>query len=178
MVKNKYGDPSCYGCIARSWDAYASKNRILSSVPQQLLGSTPSVFLGLISLFPMISIKFCKRSKAFFHLGDSLLCPLWTNHDINILYSATWAQKASNFTKHFFILFFTKKMKFTNIYPIIFLLIICLQLYFCDSSTDQVEGFFSQSGHTNNWAVLVRKHTLIDDIIDYSHYVYFYIYIL
>ncbi|ORZ18471.1 peptidase C13 family-domain-containing protein [Absidia repens] len=46
-------------------------------------------------------------------------------------------------------------MKFTKLYPIFFLLVICLQLYFCESSTDQVEGFFSQSGHTNNWAVLV-----------------------
>ncbi|CAO3598769.1 unnamed protein product [Absidia cylindrospora] len=46
-------------------------------------------------------------------------------------------------------------MKFTKLYPIFFLLVICLQLYFCDSNTDQVEGFFSQSGHTNNWAVLV-----------------------
>ncbi|CAO3633068.1 unnamed protein product [Cunninghamella echinulata] len=38
---------------------------------------------------------------------------------------------------------------------VFFLLIVSFQLYLCQLAHDQVEGFFSQSGHTNNWAVLV-----------------------
>lgn len=44
-----------------------------------------------------------------------------------------------------------------KLYPLFFLLSLFISLTLCDTQAEQVEGFFSQSGHTNNWAVLVKQ---------------------
>ncbi|SAL98457.1 hypothetical protein [Absidia glauca] len=42
-----------------------------------------------------------------------------------------------------------------KLYPLFVLLSLFISFTLCDTQAEQVEGFFSQSGHTNNWAVLV-----------------------
>jgi glycosylphosphatidylinositol transamidase (GPIT) subunit GPI8 len=44
-----------------------------------------------------------------------------------------------------------------KLYPLFVLLSLFISFTLCDTQAEQVEGFFSQSGHTNNWAVLVKQ---------------------
>jgi hypothetical protein len=66
-------NPGCigkrYGCIARSRDANASMNRILSGIFQQLLGSAPSAFSRSLSPAFIEINKILQELMSPFHPG-------------------------------------------------------------------------------------------------------------